>query len=152
MSMKRHKVPLVMGVLAGTIYGLWAVYANWGHDLGHVLRAAGTQFVLSFCSTSFLTLMIELVLQRGRSAANLVLAAIGPHAGMVTLFIVLHTLAGTPNVLRTIAPSASIGLVFCIIYVLKRSQSRELLAPGGNAPGISLGGVAPEPDPSGGAR
>jgi hypothetical protein len=89
-----------------------------------VARAAATQFVLSFCSTSFLTLMIELVLTRGRSLGNLVLAALGPHAGMVSLFVAIHWFAGTPNVLKTVAPSASIGLVFCIVYVMKRSQAQ----------------------------
>jgi hypothetical protein len=125
MKLKQYGRSAMMGILAGTIYGLWAVYANWGHDVAHVARAAATQFVLSFCSTSFLTLMIELVLARARSAPNLVLAAVGPHAGMVTLFITIHTFAGTPNVLRTIAPSAMIGLLFCIAYVAKRSRAPQ---------------------------
>lgn len=133
MKLKKYGRSAVMGVLAGTIYGLWAVYANWSHDLAHVARAASTQFVLSFCSTSFLTLMIELVLARGRTVPNLVLAAVGPHAGMVSLFLTIHWFVGTPNVLATVAPSASIGLVFCIVYVLKRSQAR-LDAP---APGLA---------------
>ena len=133
MKLKKYGRSAVMGVLAGTLYGLWAVYANWSHDFAHVARAAGTQFVLSFCSTSFLTLMIELVLARGRTVSNLALAAVGPHASMVTLFIVIHWFAGTPNVLKTIAPSASIGLVYCIVYVLKRSQA-QVAAP---APGLA---------------
>jgi len=123
MTLKKYGRSAVMGVLAGTIYGLWAIYANRGHDLAHVARAASTQFVLSSCSTALLTLLIELVLARGRSAAHLVGAAIGPHACMVALFIALHGLAGTPNIVTTIAPSASIGLVFSIAYVLKRSRA-----------------------------
>jgi hypothetical protein len=130
MQLKKYGRSALMGVLAGTIYGLWAVYANWNHDVAHVARAAATQFTLSFCSTSFLMLMVELVLARGRSTPNLVLAAVGPHAGMVTLFIAIHSFAGTPNVLRTIAPSASIGLLFCIAYVVKRSRA-PLDAPAG---------------------
>ena len=125
MQLKKYGRSALMGILAGMIYGTWAVYANWGHDVAHVARAAATQFVLSFCSTSFLTLMIELVLARSRSAPNLVLAAVGPHAGMATLFIAIHTVAGTPNVLRTIAPSTVIGLVFCIVYVAKRSRAPQ---------------------------
>ena len=112
-----------IGLVAGVLYGSWAIYANRGHDVAHVARAAATQFVLSFCSTAFLTLLIELVVARGRSLANLVLAAVGPLAGMIALFIAVHWLSGTPNILRTIAPSASIGLVFCIVYVVKRSRS-----------------------------
>jgi hypothetical protein len=134
MKLKKYGRSAVMGVLAGTLYGLWAVYANWSHDFAHVARAASTQFVLSFCSTSFLTLMIEFVLTRGRTVANLVLAAVGPHAGMVSLFIAIHWWSGTPNVLKTVAPSASIGLVFCIAYVLKRSQA-PLDAP---VPGLAI--------------
>jgi hypothetical protein len=125
MRLKPYGRSAVMGVLAGTIYGLWAVYANWNHDFGHVARAASAQFLLSFCSTSFLTLMIEVILARGRSAPNMVLAATGPHAGMTTLFVVIHWLSGTPNIVKTIAPSVSIGLVFSIIYVLKRSQAAQ---------------------------
>src|SRR4051812_14854130 len=56
MKLKKYGRSAVMGILAGVLYGLWAVYANWSHDAVHVARAAGTQFVLSFCSTSFLTL------------------------------------------------------------------------------------------------
>jgi len=123
MKLKKLGRSAVMGILAGTLYGSWAVYANWNHDVAHVARAAAMQFLLSFCSTSFLTLMIELVLARGRSVGNLVVAAIGPHAGMVSVFVTAHWLAGTPNVLKTIAPSASIGLVFSILYVLKRRRA-----------------------------
>jgi hypothetical protein len=138
MKLKKLGRSAVIGILAGTLYGSWAVYANWNHDAAHVARAGATQFLLSFCSTSFLTLMIELVLARGRSAANLVAAAIGPHAGMVSVFLTAHWIAGTPNVLKTIAPSASIGLVFSILYVLKRrgapadeAAPRGLAAPRG---------------------
>jgi len=133
MKLKKYGRSAVMGLLAGTIYGLWAVYANRSHDFAHVARAASTQFVLSFCSTSFLTLMIELVLARGRTVSNLVLAAVGPHLSMVVLFILIHWFAGTPNVFKTIAPSATIGLVYSIVYVLKRSQAL-LAAP---APGLA---------------
>ena len=123
MTLQNYRRSALIGALAGTIYGLWAIYANRGHDLAHVARAASAQFLLSFASTAFLTLLIEGVLARGRSVANLVLAATGPHAGMITLFMVVHWCAGTPNVLATIAPSAAIGLVFSIAYVLKRSQA-----------------------------
>jgi len=133
MKLKKYGRSAVMGILAGVLYGLWAVYANWSHDAVHVARAAGTQFVLSFCSTSFLTLMIEFVLARGRAVSNLALAAVGPHLCMVASFVTIHWLAGTPNVLKTIAPSASIGLVYSILYVLKRSQA-QLDAP---APGLA---------------
>ena len=133
MKLKKYGRSAVMGVLAGTIYGLWAIYANWSHDVSHVARAAATQFVLSFGSTAFLTLMIELVLARGRTLPNLILAAVGPHASMIALFIAIHWFAGTPNILRTVAPSASIGLVYSIVYVLKRSQA-QLDAP---APGLA---------------
>lgn len=134
MRLKKYGRSALVGGLAGTIYGLWAVYANWSHDAGHVASAAAAQFALSFCSTSFLTLMIELILTRGRSASNLVFAATGPHAGMIALFIAVHWFAGTPNVMRTIAPSALIGLVFSIAYVLKRSRApQDGAAPAGDA-------------------
>lgn len=123
MKLRKYGRSAVMGVLAGTLYGSWAVYANWNHDAGHIARAAATQFLLSFCSTSFLTLMIEFMLARGRSLGNLVAAAIGPHTCMVALFVVAHSLAGTPNVVKTIAPSATVGLVYSILYVLKRRRS-----------------------------
>lgn len=143
MSLKRHRTPFLMGILAGMVYGLWAVYANWGHDLPHVARAASAQFALSFCSTSFLTLVIELVLRRGRSTPNLVFAAVGPHAAMVTLFMTVHWLSGTPNILKTITPSASIGLLFCIAYVLKRSRGpQEAPAP---APSVDARGFVEPP-------
>ena len=125
MKLKKYGRSAVIGVLAGTLYGSWAVYANWNHDVAHVARAGAMQFLLSFCSTSFLTLMIELVLARGRSTANLVAAAVGPHVSMVSVFLTAHWIAGTPNVLKTIAPSASIGLVFSILYVLKRRRAPQ---------------------------
>ncbi|MGK3987104.1 hypothetical protein WME99_28955 [Sorangium sp. So ce136] len=135
MSVKKNGRPFLIGVLAGAIYGLWAAYANWGHDLPHVARAVSAQFALSFCSTSFLTLVIELVLRRGRSLPHLIFAATGPHAAMVTLFMTVHWLSGTPNVLKTITPSAMIGLLFCIAYVLKRShEPRQELGPAAAAP------------------
>lgn len=122
MRLDQSKRALVMGVLAGALYGAWAIYANWNHGLPRVARAFAIQFVLSFCSTSFMTLMIELTLARGRSAANKLLAAIGPHSGMITLFVIIHYIAGTPHVMKTIAPSAVVGLLFCIVYVSRRGR------------------------------
>ena len=137
MKLKKFGRSAVMGILAGMLYGSWAVYANWNHDIAHVARAAAIQFLLSFCSTSFLTLMIELVLARGRSVANLVAAAIGPHTGMASMFLMAHWIAGTPNVLKTIAPSASVGLVFSILYVLKRRRAPQDAPLTGNRKGLA---------------
>jgi hypothetical protein len=113
---------VVIGLVAGVLYGAWAIYANRGHEVGELSRAAATQFLLSFSSTAVLTLMIEFVLARGRSRANLVLAAVGPHAGVIALFMAVHWWSGTPNILRTVAPSALVGLVFCITYVAGRAR------------------------------
>ena len=121
MTRKPYGRSVVMGILAGTLYGLWAVHANRGHDVAHVARAASAQFLLSSCATALLTLLIEVILARGRTIPNLVFAATGPHAGMVTLFLAVHLLSGTPHVLATIAPSAAIGLVFSMVYVRKRA-------------------------------
>lgn len=121
-KLKTFVRPALVAIALGTIHGRWAAYVNWNHGFGHAVRAASTQFVLSFCSTLFLTPMIERILARERSASNLVLAALGPQAGMVALFVTIHWLAGTPHVLKTIAPAASIGLVFSVLYVLKRGR------------------------------
>jgi len=122
MSLQKRGRSLVMGLLAGVLYGGWAAVANWHHDLSDVARASAVQFLLSFCSTSFLTLMIELLLARSRSILSLVLAATGPYSFMVAVFASAHWLSKTPNIARTIAPSALVGLLYCIAYVLKRSR------------------------------
>lgn len=140
MGLKKYSSPpLLIGVLSGAIYGLWATYANWGHDAAQVARAGAAQFVLSFCSTSFLALMMELLLKRGRSPRHLVVAATVPHFSMVALFLTTHWLSGTPRVFKTIAPSATIGLLFSIVYVLKRSRT-PLVAqgPAGVASGLHV--------------
>jgi hypothetical protein len=114
--MKRKvNTSIAIGVAAGVMYGSWAAWANWGHGLAW-LRAAVAQFVLSFFSTALLTLAINRVLARGRSPANRLVAATVPLAIAITSFALLHWLLGTPQIAATIAPSAAIGLVFCIVY------------------------------------
>jgi hypothetical protein len=108
---------IVSGCLAGTLYGTWAMTVQWSRGPVIALRAAGVQALASFTTTVCMTALIEWLYRRGRTPLRgLICAAIGaPSIGFVGMFSA-HTVARTPRVLATIAPSILIGALFAASY------------------------------------
>lgn len=117
---------LRIGAAAFVLYGGWAAWANHDHGWPATAKAALTQGLLSFCVTVFMTIFMHETYRRlagwpGRP----VLTATGPLSFVLSLMAIAHVSVGTPNVIKTIAPSAVIGFIYCVIYTwtLTRIQS-----------------------------
>ena len=96
--------------------GGWAVFANRAHPLPAPLLAGVVQGGLSACITLFLKRLIEFLAARLQGIAALV----GPPAvaclASATLLTAIHTLAGTPEILATIAVPLTVATTYAAAY------------------------------------
>lgn len=108
---------LLTAIVAGFLYGGWAVLSNWAHPLAIALRAGAVQFGLSFLSTLTLILLLEALFRLGKTPTHgFWFAVIGTNACVIPLMGSAHWLNGTPNIMTTIAPSVLIGASFFTVY------------------------------------
>ncbi len=108
---------LVLGISAALLYGSWAYFANHneGEDAG--LVAALVQGLLSFTATVVLVVLLERLFAAGRSPARgFWLAGLGSSSIAALVMASVHGIAGTPQLLLTIAPSLVIGTTFSFVY------------------------------------
>ena len=100
-------------------YGGWAWWVNATHDEAMGLRAGLLQGSYSFALTFGSTLLMEGLHARLRTSfAPRALTIASTGALLLTVPVVIHTLAGTAEILLTIAPGFAIGMLYTTIYVL----------------------------------
>ncbi|WP_045119576.1 hypothetical protein [Haliangium ochraceum] len=121
----------VTAAAAGVFYGAWAAFCNYPHGISAAVEAGLIQAALSAGSTLTLVLMLEALFQiAGGGMAGFLLAVGGTLSTMTALMVSIHWLAGTPNLIPTVAPSIVIGSIFFTLYawrlrVLTRGQARS---------------------------
>jgi hypothetical protein len=96
--------------------GSWALFANRAHGLAAALPAAVLQGALSACITLTLKTVVERLAPRFAGLAALCappLIAAGLSAALLTT---LHSLAGTPEVLATVALPLIVATSYAAIY------------------------------------
>ncbi len=96
--------------------GGWAVFANRDHPMPAPLLAGLVQGTLSACITFFLKRVIEAAASRLGGMAALIVPPLIAFAISVTLLATLHTLAGTPEVLATIAVPLTVATAYAALY------------------------------------
>ncbi len=105
--------------LAFVVYAPWAFFANLGHGSARALRAGCTQGVLSFVLTLTLTQLMEALFRIPRTPwRGFGLALAGAVCVSSLLNVSAHAIAGTPEILRTVAPVLVIGTAFFVSYGL----------------------------------
>lgn len=106
--------------------GGWALYANAGHGLTAAALPAVSQGVLS----GLITLVLKRALEAMSPRFPGVLAYVVPPAVTATttlaLLVAVHTLIGTPEIVRTIAVPWSVSTVYAVVYAatLARGQAK----------------------------
>mgnify|MGYP000300643463 CR=1 FL=1 len=96
-------------------YGAWAYYVNAEHGMWVGVKALFTQGGYSFTLTLIMTLIMEKLYKKtGRVLATAIPICFGVY---LTSFSI-NALAGTPNILQTIAPGAFISTVYTFVYLL----------------------------------
>ncbi|WP_051711618.1 hypothetical protein [Andreprevotia chitinilytica] len=121
MTSKQDKPAVYWGFISGAFYGSWAFIANFDHGLIAAIRAGAMQFTLSFCASSILVFVMDIILSKGKSVLHQCVAALLPINLLALVFIAGHWLAGTPHILATIAPSYLVGTVFCTLLVRRKT-------------------------------
>lgn len=95
--------------------GSWAVWANRMHDMPAPLIAGVVQGLISASLTVVMQTLILAVLDRtGRKPLAIICASL---MSLGTL-LVIHTLAGTPEVVLTIALPWCIGISYAVLFTL----------------------------------
>jgi len=127
------------GLLAATVAMLlqasWAAYANHAHGWQYSVRAAVAQGASSFSMTFLITLVIEALFNLFKAypaPLKLLLIFVLAVLTMLAMQIGVHLLAGTPELLLTIAPPATLGTGYCFFYTLGRvylGKSRKPISP-----------------------
>jgi succinate dehydrogenase hydrophobic anchor subunit len=115
---------LLSAFAGAAAFGAWAALANWSHGAHARLVAGATQAALSFCTTFTLAVIAEVICARARDPrAQIALSTVGTSALLATALASVHAAVGTPEILRTIAPSVISGTLFCTSYVLVLRRS-----------------------------
>jgi hypothetical protein len=115
--LKEHARPVLAALVGGGAYGCWAAFTHLRCGFGVAIRAGLAQLALSV----IVTLVAVLVLERlFRWPSNPVrgfwLAALGTSTLGTVWLAVGHALAGTPNIVVTIAPPVIVGTVSDFLY------------------------------------
>jgi hypothetical protein len=98
--------------------GGWAVFANRAHAFPQPLVAGLVQGALSGAITLVLKRMIEAIATRLAGIAALVLPPLIAVALSLAILTTIHTLAGTPEILATIALPVGVTALYSTLYAV----------------------------------
>lgn len=99
--------------------GGWAYYVNSAHGTDAALRAGLVQGTASAILTALLKRALELVFQRLQASPwRRILPWVLSSICITSLLLLFHTLAGTPNILATIAVPLFVSTTYAIVYTL----------------------------------
>lgn len=103
--------------------GGWAVFANRAHAMPAPLVAGLVQGCLTAVITVFLKTVIEAIFRRAHGWMRLVLPPLCAFLTSLVLLTGIHTLAGTPALLSTIAVPISVSTVYACLYTIALSRN-----------------------------
>lgn len=113
-----------MGV-AFLAMGGWAAFANRAHPMPSPLLAGIVQGSLSATITLVLKRMVEGIARRFSGIASLVLPPLIAITLSLGILGAIHTAAGTPEILATIALPMSVTALYSTIYALALWRGRR---------------------------
>ncbi len=107
---------LVHVAVAFVAMGGWAFLANRAHAFPHPLVAGLVQGALSGIITLVLKRMIEAIALHLAGGASLVAPPLVAVALSLAILTTIHTLAGTPEILATIALPVGVTALYSTVY------------------------------------
>lgn len=113
---KKNQV-LLTAFSASVFYGIWALIANASAD--NVIISASVQFITSFIFGSIMAIIIEWVFEHTKPPLRFVISAFAPYSLVLCLFVIIHNLIHTENIIATLLPNAIIGTLYFVMYCLK---------------------------------
>lgn len=96
--------------------GAWAVFANRAHPLPQALLAGLVQGVISGTLTLFLKKFLEAMSARLSGAAALLAPPLITASTILAILVGAHALAGTPELLATIAVPFTVSSSYAAVY------------------------------------
>lgn len=123
---------VLAGLVGAALYGSWAFVVNRDHGADVALTAALTQAFVSFSATFAVTATMETLARTALSLPLRFLFSSLGGFGLAALYTLgMHLWMGTPEVLKTAAPSLIVGSVYCCIYsaALVRANSMQTTPP-----------------------
>ena len=112
------------------LMGAWAVFANRNHPLPAALLAGLVQGTLSGLLTLGLKKALEAMNARFAGAPAWIVPPLITASVLATILFVAHTLAGTPEVLATIAFPWSVSTTYAFVYTVNLCRARQNRAKG----------------------
>lgn len=120
-----HQSSAVHIAVGFLLMGGWALWANRAHGLEEALLPALAQGVFSGAVTGVLKKSLEWMAGRVPPALAYVLPPVLTAATILALLTLMHTLIGTPEVVRTIAFPWSVSTLYAIVYNAGLVRSRR---------------------------
>lgn len=96
--------------------GGWALFANRHHPMPKPLLAAVIQGTLSALLTLYLKTAVDALSRRFRGTKRLFLPPLLACLDSSAALVAIHTMSGTPEVLRTIALPLAVSTTYAAIY------------------------------------
>lgn len=96
--------------------GAWAVFANRNHPLPAALLAGLVQGTISGLLTLVLKKFLEWINAKLSGAAALLAPPLITAGSILAILVTAHRLAGTPEILATIAVPFSVSTAYAVIY------------------------------------
>lgn len=129
MSTKKIAYTTLFNALAAALgYGGWAVYANYEHGIHAGLMAGCVQGVYAFFSTLSITQVARTAYVKHQGGLRGMLAGFSLSAlVMLTIPLVVHHLAGTPDLLQTILPGLIWGSLYLIGFLISLDMKMRAL-------------------------
>lgn len=118
----------VSAIFAFTLWAGWALYVNFDAGLPSAILSSLTQGIISAFSITALSLSMDMILsaQWKNSSAKIVAAALIPYSVLLLIIIVSHIIVGTHDVLTTVLPSSSLGIIYSVLYSTKNANIKAV--------------------------
>lgn len=121
---------LFVGIFTAVFYGSWAAYSNWDYGLAVSGKAAIVQGIAFGIAATCSATLMEMLFGVSR---NLIIrylsASLGAGLIMLTIFIIIHRVNGTPNILMTILPPTIIATPYYALYPMELTRRESINHP-----------------------
>ncbi|WP_159084266.1 hypothetical protein [Saccharobesus litoralis] len=116
---------LLMAVGAFLIYASWTLWVNYNLDPAAAFFSAWVYGLYSFSITLLLSVTNEIAAKKLNHGARALAMFITVQTGfMIGVSYLVNYLAGTPDIIKTIALGAILSIIFSTSYVLGLRQSK----------------------------
>ncbi len=117
---------LLLSILATLPYSMWGLFINWDYGPMVAARVAVLQAVMSFTITLFMTRLLQgLYGLSTHRIGRFLLAWWGTVVIINTTAFTIHTIAGTPERLLTMAPGMVAGFIYCLSYTTRMAADKN---------------------------